>query len=476
MAISTDSQILGDPHRVAGSGVQEPEGDGQLLTMVKQWRLLLLLCNGVQHVPGIGHVALCPDLPHHVPGHGVHLLRPGVAQAAALELADLTLDLDHRPPCFLAHVPLVHQPPDPGHVLPPAGRGEEVRQQHIAPAVLGIQLNDAPPDRLAQVDVAVYLGRAEERTEDADVWLHRHVLDNLLGFLQPPCSSIQVDHAAVVLHLGLNAVSLRNVVEVVAALAEHPRVRAGSEHVHQRDVVRRHALPLHPSEQLQSVLAPPVHREPADHAVPRREPLGSEREGLEHTPRLLDAAALAVHVHHRGGQLLVHLDPALLHPPVHLPPARQRAGARARHHRGSRDEDVAVHPARPHLVEHLQRVQEPAGLDVPGHHRVPRHQVSLRHPVEQHPRVVEQPQLEEPADHRGPRHDVESSAAAAEDAGGEVGSRVGEVGGEQRVERLRVGVEAELEEQRVELGDQVERLGAREDLREGEVVRAQGQG
>jgi len=39
-----------------------------------------------------------------------------------------------------------------------------------------------------------------------------------------------------------------------------------------------------------------------------------------------------------------------------------------------------------------------------------------------------------------------------------------------------VGVEAELEEQRVELGDQVERLGAREDAREGEVVRVQGQG
>jgi len=95
MAISTDSQILGDPYRVAGPGVQEPEGDGQLLTVVKQWRLLILLCNGVQHVPCIGHIALCSDLTHHVPGHGVHLLRLGVAEATALELADLTLDLDH---------------------------------------------------------------------------------------------------------------------------------------------------------------------------------------------------------------------------------------------------------------------------------------------------------------------------------------------------------------------------------------------
>ncbi|WVZ81862.1 hypothetical protein U9M48_029193 [Paspalum notatum var. saurae] len=212
MAVPTNPQILGDPHRVAGPRVQEPKGDGQLLTVVQQWRLLVLLCNVMQHVPRVGHVALFPDPPHHVPGHGVHLLHLGLgaAQDTALELVDLAVDLNRGPPGFLAHVPLVHQPPDLGHILPPSGSGEEVRQQNVAPAVLRIQLDDAPPDRLAHIDIAVDPACAQECAEHADVRFHGHVVDQLLGFVQLPCSSIQVDHAAVVLHLGLHAVSPDN--------------------------------------------------------------------------------------------------------------------------------------------------------------------------------------------------------------------------------------------------------------------------
>jgi len=44
------------------------------------------------------------------------------------------------------------------------------------------------------------------------------------------------------------------------------------------------------------------------------------------------------------------------------------------------------------------------------------------------------------------------------------------------IERLRVGAEAKLEDQRVRLGDKVERVGAGEDTQEGELVRGEGQG
>uniref|UniRef100_A0A0D9WNL4 Uncharacterized protein n=1 Tax=Leersia perrieri TaxID=77586 RepID=A0A0D9WNL4_9ORYZ len=411
VAIPTHSQVLGDSQRVSGPRAQQPESYRQFLAVVQQRRLLVFLGDVVQRLTRVRHVPLGPDPPHHLHGHGVDLFLLWMAQAPAPEHAGLAVDLDHRSPGLLAHVPLVHQPPDLGHVIPPAGSGEQVGEEHVTATVVGVEVYDAPPDRLAEVDVAVNLARSEERAEDGEVWLHWHFVDHLLGFVQLPCSAEQVDHTAVVLHLGLDSVGFHDVVEVSAALGDLAGVGARREHVQKRDIVRRHAnRRLHPFEQLERVIAPPVHGEPADHAVPRREPLRWQR--AEHTPRLVDGPTFAVHVDHRRRQLGVHLDPALLHPPVHLPAACQRARPSARHQRGRRDEPIPLHSQRPHFVEHLKRIQKPPGLDVPGDHGVPRDQIPLRHSIKHLPRIIHKAEPTQPTHHRRPRHDIKQRTTA----------------------------------------------------------------
>ncbi|BAS96913.1 Os06g0231350 [Oryza sativa Japonica Group] len=183
VAIPTNSQVLGDSQRLARPRAQQPEGDRELLAVAQQRRLLVFLGDVVQRLAGVRHVPLGPDPAHHVHGHGVDLPSLWVAQVPAPELAGLAVDLDHRPPGLLAHVPLVHQPPDLAHLVPPAGAGEQVCEEHVAAAVVRVEVYDAPPDRLAEVDVAVDLACAEERAEDGEVGIHWHFVDHLLGFV-----------------------------------------------------------------------------------------------------------------------------------------------------------------------------------------------------------------------------------------------------------------------------------------------------
>lgn len=396
VAVPTDPQIL---HHQNGRPVlraEEPQGDGQLLAVERQPQLpfpRIIAAHRrspsprVRHVPGLFH------LPQQLRQEPADLPRPRVGGVVRHEHVDPLPQLDPAAAGALPHRPVPHHPAHSGGFFPPARAGVHAREHHVGRRVGGLELDERLRRLLAQADVAVSPAGAEQRRPAGLPQAERHRLDQLLGFLEPPSPTEEIDHAGVVLLSPLDLELPFHGIEVAPTLLHFPGVGTGGEHGDEGDAGGLLPAGDHLSEQGQTVLPAAVLGAPRDHGV--------EGDGvpLRHPPEdaasVLQLPGLGVH----GDQRVAHRDPVprkvrFQRQGVQLPPLRRRREVRAG--AGGADEAAVVRAEALalHLPEAAECLLEKVIVErVPGDHRVPEDHVRFRHLVKHLLRVRRPPTL-----------------------------------------------------------------------------------
>uniref|UniRef100_A0A8R7PTS1 Uncharacterized protein n=1 Tax=Triticum urartu TaxID=4572 RepID=A0A8R7PTS1_TRIUA len=147
------------------------------------------------------------------------------------------------------------------------------------------------------------------------MWLHWHRIDEIDSIIQTPCSTIQINHAAVVLKPRLSFVLILHRIKACSSLFYQPSHGASTEHRDKCDTIRLHACALHTLEQLKTLLPHAIHREAAQRAGPGVDvPFG---HALEHLHRHRDNSTLGIHIQQSSAQCDRNPHPSAAHIGVH---------------------------------------------------------------------------------------------------------------------------------------------------------------
>ncbi|CAA7410144.1 unnamed protein product [Spirodela intermedia] len=187
VAVAADAQVLEHPQRLRRRGAaDQPEGDGNLLAVLKQVLLLELVRHVVEGGAQVGNVPHSPDLRSELPELRVDLTGAAVAGVAGVELVDAAGDLDPAEPRFLPQPPLLHPAPYLRHRAPPPRGGVDVGEQHVGGGICRLRLQDLHRRFFSQLEVSVDLAGPEQSSPNQGAGLHRHLADEDDSSLQEP--------------------------------------------------------------------------------------------------------------------------------------------------------------------------------------------------------------------------------------------------------------------------------------------------
>ncbi|CAA7401740.1 unnamed protein product [Spirodela intermedia] len=160
VAVLADPQVLHYPQRCPRRRVQQPERHGQLLAVAPQARRLLLLRHPLMH----HHRRLrrVPQLLRHLLHHPPQRRSLRVPPVAGEELVHGAAHLDGAAAGSLPRALLLHHLPHGARLLPPAGGGAEVGEDHVVAAVRVVVVEDPREDPLTQLDIAMAGAGAEQ--------------------------------------------------------------------------------------------------------------------------------------------------------------------------------------------------------------------------------------------------------------------------------------------------------------------------